>query len=69
MRKPTTRLRLTEMILAASEGKQAQSGELTFGGETVPSRFEVKDGDVKFRMKSPVILKAGQTLDIQVEGE
>ncbi|MDF7799618.1 GH116 family glycosyl hydrolase [Pontiellaceae bacterium B1224] len=59
-------VRLTEIVLAAPEGK-VKSVEVTLGGKSGQPPFEVMDGDVILKLQSPLILQAGQQLDIQVE--
>jgi len=59
-------LRLTEVVLAVAEGKRPKSVDVKFAGNTVKSRFEVKDGDVKLLLQNPLVLKAEQRLDIEV---
>jgi len=60
-------LRLTEVVLALPEGKSPKSVTVKLAGNTVKSRFDVKDGEVKLLLQSPLVLKGGQRLDIQVE--
>ncbi len=59
-------LRLTEIVLAAPK---AGSAQLTLAGKPVASSFSVQDGDVILKLQNPLLLKAGQKLDIQVVGE
>ncbi|MDF7825965.1 GH116 family glycosyl hydrolase [Pontiellaceae bacterium B12227] len=57
-------LRLTEIVLAASN---AESAQLTLAGKPVASSFSTKDGDVILKLQKPLTLQAGQQLDIQVQ--
>ena len=59
-------LRLTEVILAA-EGKQPKYAQVKLGGTAVAASLDVKDGELRLALQSPVTLNAGQQLDIQVE--
>jgi hypothetical protein len=59
-------LRLTEVVLAVAEGKSLESVTVRLAGNEMGARFDVKDGEVKLLLQSPVVLKAGQRLDIQV---
>ncbi|MDF7809409.1 GH116 family glycosyl-hydrolase [Pontiellaceae bacterium B12219] len=59
-------LRLTEVVLAATNGKSPSSVEVKLDGKPVKSRFKVKDGDVRILFTSPRVLQAGQQLDIRV---
>jgi len=59
-------LRLTEVVLALAGGKRFESVAVELAGNELETRFDVKDGEVKLLLQSPVVLKAGQRLDIRV---
>ena len=63
------RLRVAELVLAPPAGIQPKSAQIKLAGKTVAASFEAKDGDVKLRLKNPLILKGGQQLEIQVGGK
>ena len=59
-------LRLNEVMLGA-EGKQPKYAEVKLGGMAVAALLNVKDGELRLALQSPVTLEAGQQLNIQVE--
>jgi uncharacterized protein (DUF608 family) len=62
-------LRLTEVVLALPDGGKTQTAEVMLAGQPIPSRFEMNDGDVIIQLNNPLVLIAGQQLNIQIEGE
>ncbi len=63
------RLRLNEVVLAAPVGKPPRSAQVTLAGEPLAASFSAKGGDVIVKLHRPLLLKAGQTLGLQVEFE
>jgi len=61
------KLHLTEVVLALPEGKPPKSVTVKFAGNTVKSRFDVKGAELRLALPRPLVLKAGQQFDIQVE--
>ena len=57
---------LTQVILETAEGKPAKSAEVKLAGATVGSSMDAEGNELKLTFESPVVLKAGQVLDIQV---
>jgi hypothetical protein len=59
-------LRLTEVVLALAGGKSLESVAVELAGNEMETRCDVKDGEVRLLLQSPVVMKAGQRLDIRV---
>lgn len=62
-------LRLAEVVLAVPDGKRPKSVQAKLLGELIESRFDGQGGDVKLSFKSPLLLKAGEQLEIKMESE
>ena len=60
-------LRLTEVVLAAEAGQQPTSAAVNLDGETLESRVVVKDDRLQLVFKKPLVMKAGQQLDIELK--
>ncbi|WP_345684281.1 GH116 family glycosyl hydrolase [Novipirellula caenicola] len=60
-------LRLTEVSLGLAEGAEAKAVDLKLDGKPISSRQETKDAAVHVLMNIPIVLKAGQQLEMQVE--
>ena len=58
-------LRLTQVDLASPGGKSVQ---VMLDGKALEADSGAKDGTLRIALKKPLILKAGQKLDIQVAG-
>ncbi|MDF7823593.1 GH116 family glycosyl-hydrolase [Pontiellaceae bacterium B12227] len=59
-------LRLTEVELALPAGMKPITVKVKSGGQAVGLRFEVKDEKLLILFKHPLVLKAGQKLDVQM---
>ncbi|WP_044302759.1 GH116 family glycosyl hydrolase, partial [Rhodopirellula sallentina] len=59
-------LRLTEVSLAAAEGKSPTSVQVKFGDIEVSPELQTTDSDLRLDFSNPVILKAGQKLDMRI---
>ncbi len=60
-------VRLNQVILAVAEGSRAKSAEVKLGGKVVPAKLETKGRDLRLAFASPLVLKAGESLEIQVQ--
>ncbi|MDP4643432.1 MAG: GH116 family glycosyl hydrolase [Opitutales bacterium] len=58
---------LNQVILQAAEGKEAKSAQVKLGGRTVAAKLDTNGSDLRLTFQSPVMLKADQQLDIQVQ--
>ncbi|TWU34574.1 hypothetical protein Q31b_55280 [Novipirellula aureliae] len=59
-------LRLTEVVLSAGEGRQAKSATMKLAGETLESRLVARGGEINLVLKTPLVMKADQQLDVEV---
>lgn len=60
-------VRLNEVILAAPTGRQAKSARVSIGEQVVQARLEVKGSDLRLVFSRSFVLKANQTLELQVK--
>ncbi|WP_404309235.1 GH116 family glycosyl hydrolase [Neorhodopirellula lusitana] len=58
-------LRLTEIVLALPDRKHPESVQLKIAGKQIDSRSKVKNGTLQVLLSSPLVMKAGQSLDVQ----
>jgi uncharacterized protein (DUF608 family) len=60
-------VRLNEVILQTAEGTQAKAVVVKLGGRNITAKFDTNDRDLRLSFPSSIVLKAGQSLDIQVQ--
>ncbi|MDF7806411.1 GH116 family glycosyl-hydrolase [Pontiellaceae bacterium B12219] len=60
-------LRLTEVDLGWPGSRPPASAQVSLAGKPVAAHFSMKDGDVTLKLQKPLVLKAGQQLDLKVE--
>ncbi|MGJ8639183.1 MAG: GH116 family glycosyl hydrolase [Opitutaceae bacterium] len=58
---------LNQVILQVAEGKEAKSAVVKLGGRNVTAKLVTNGRDLRLNFQSPITLKAGQQLDIQVQ--
>ncbi|MBK1825567.1 GH116 family glycosyl hydrolase [Haloferula rosea] len=57
---------LSQLTVRPGEGQQARSARVTLGDQTVSAKLDSAGQDLRLSFQSPVILKAGEQLEVQV---
>ncbi len=58
---------LKQVVLQVAEGQQAKSAEVKLGGRNVTAKLDTNGSDLRLTFQSPILLNAGQQMDIQVQ--
>ncbi|MCP5537947.1 MAG: glucosylceramidase [Akkermansiaceae bacterium] len=58
---------LKQVVLSAGDGKQAKSAQVKLAGQAVMAKLDTNGGDLRLKFQSPVVIKADEALDIQIQ--